>query len=286
MIIPQIAENLTRSGHLEIPDICPACGGRTRIQRMNDVETLYCTNPDCSAKKIKSFTLFVSRDALNIDGLSEATLEKFIAHGFIHTYADIFCLDRYREEIVTMDGFGEKSYANLMDSIAAASHTTLSRLIYSLGIPGIGAANARMICRTFQNDLEQIRTATEEELAGVDGIGAVLASSVAGYFADQKNTEALEQLLTHLEIEQEQPTDTAQQRFAGKTFVITGTVEHFANRSELKAYIENEGGKVTGSVTKKTDYLINNDTASASSKNKKAKELNIPILSEEEFLQL
>lgn len=285
MIIPQIAENHTRSGSLIIPDRCPACGQKTKIQKMNDVETLYCTNESCSAKKIKSFTLFASRDALNIEGLSEATLEKMIAHGFIHTYADIFELEKHRDEIVVMDGFGEKSYTNLTDSIKAASHTTLPRLLYSLGIPGIGAANAKMICREFQYDLDRIRAASEEALAEVDGIGEVLAGAVAGYFRDKENAENLDLLLSRLQIEQQQQ-ETAEQTFAGKTFVITGTVEHFANRSELKSYIESKGGKVTGSVTKKTDYLINNDTASGSSKNKKAKELNIPILSEDEFLKL
>ncbi|MDD6616423.1 MAG: NAD-dependent DNA ligase LigA [Lachnospiraceae bacterium] len=286
MIIPQIAENLTRSGNLAIPDICPACGKATRIQKMNDVETLMCTNPSCSAKKIKSFTLFVSRDALNIDGLSEATLEKFIAHGFIHTYADIFQLERYREEIISLDGFGEKSYQNLMESIHAAAHTTLSRLIYSLGIPGIGAANAKMICRSFQYDLERIRNAAPEALAEVDGIGEVLAGAVAEYFHNEENDEALELLLKELVLEQPQEENLTEQTLTGKTFVITGTVERFANRNELKAYIESKGGKVTGSVTKKTDYLINNDSASGSSKNKKAKELSIPIISEEEFLKL
>lgn len=245
-----------------------------------------CTNPSCSAKKIKSFTLFVSRDALNIDGLSEATLEKFIAHGFIHTYADIFQLERYREEIISLDGFGEKSYQNLMESIHAAAHTTLSRLIYSLGIPGIGAANAKMICRSFQYDLERIRNAAPEALAEVDGIGEVLAGAVAEYFHNEENDEALELLLKELVLEQPQEENLTEQTLTGKTFVITGTVERFANRNELKAYIESKGGKVTGSVTKKTDYLINNDSASGSSKNKKAKELSIPIISEEEFLKL
>ena len=286
MIIPQIADNLTRSGSLEIPDQCPACGGVAKIQKMNDVETLVCTNPSCSAKKIKSFTLFVSRDALNIDGLSEATLEKLIAHGFIHTYADIFHLERYREEIISLEGFGEKSYNNLVASIAAASHTTLPRLIYSLGVPGIGVANAKVICRRFQYDLDRIRNASQEALAEVDGIGEILASAVLMYFRDEENKRELDLLLKELEIEKPQAEDAPEQTLEGKTFVITGTVEQFANRNELKAYIESRGGKVTGSVTKKTDYLINNDAASGSSKNKKAKELNIPIISEDEFLKL
>ncbi len=286
MIIPQIADNLTRSGQVEIPEVCPACGSRTKIQSVRDVETLCCTNENCVAKKIKAFTLFVSRDALNIDGLSEATLEKFIAKGFIHSFADIFALEKYRDEIVEMEGFGEKSFANLMAGIETARHTTLPRLLFGLGIPGIGAANAKVLCRHFDHDLEKIRTATEEELSEIDGIGGVLAGAVVTYFQDKENIAGLDRLLSQLQIERPQPENESEQTLAGKTFVITGTVTHFANRNELKAYIESRGGKVTGSVTKKTDYLINNDTASSSSKNKKAKELNIPILSEEAFLEL
>ncbi len=286
MIIPQIADNLTRSGRIEIPAFCPACGKETKVQNVRGVETLYCTNEACVAKKIKAFTLFVSRDALNIDGLSEATLEKFIAKGFIHSFADIFLLEKHRDEIVEMEGFGEKSFANLMAGIESARHTTLSRLIFGLGIPGIGAANARMLCRHFRQDLTMIRAASVEELSEIDGIGEVLAGAVAAYFRDKENSANLERLLGQLQIESPQPENEEEQTLAGKTFVITGTVTHFANRNELKAYIESRGGKVTGSVTKKTDYLINNDTASSSSKNKKAKELNIPILSEEAFLAL
>ena len=286
MIIPQIADNLTRSGRIEIPEVCPACGSRTKIQSVRDVETLCCTNENCVAKKIKAFTLFVSRDALNIDGLSEATLEKFIAKGFIHSFADIFMLEKYQNEIVEMEGFGEKSFANLMAGIETARHTTLPRLLFGLGIPGIGAANAKVLCRHFDHDLDKIRTATEEELSEIDGIGGVLAGAVVTYFQDKENIAGLDRLLSQLQIERPQPENESEQTLAGKTFVITGTVTHFANRNELKAYIESRGGKVTGSVTKKTDYLINNDTASSSSKNKKAKELNIPILSEEAFLEL
>lgn len=285
MIIPQIAENLTGSGNVEIPAVCPACGGATMIRSVNDVETLYCTNSKCSAKKIKSFTLFVSRDAMNIEGLSEATLEKFIGHGYIHSFADIFHLDRHRDAIVEMDGFGEKSYANLMDSIERARQTTLPRLLYSLGIPNIGVSNAKLICRFFDYDLDRIRQSTAEELAEIEGLGDVIAASVVDYFAQADNSEALDLLLAELTIAPPQENQT-EQIFAGKTFVVTGSVTHFANRNELKAFIEERGGKVTGSVTKKTDYLINNDTASSSTKNKKAKELGIPILSEEDFLAL
>lgn len=285
MIIPQIAENLTGSGNVEIPAACPACGGATMIRSVNDVETLCCTNGKCSAKKIKSFTLFVSRDAMNIEGLSEATLEKFIGHGYIHSFADIFHLDRHRDAIVEMDGFGEKSYANLMDSIERARQTTLPRLLYSLGIPNIGVSNAKLICRFFDYDLDRIRQSTAEELAEIEGLGDVIAASVVDYFAQADNSEALDLLLAELTIAPPQENQT-EQIFAGKTFVVTGSVTHFANRNELKAFIEERGGKVTGSVTKKTDYLINNDTASSSTKNKKAKELGIPILSEEDFLAL
>ena len=285
MIIPQIAENLTCSGNIEIPDVCPVCGGKTVIRSVNDAETLYCTNEKCSAKKIKSFTLFVSRDGMNIEGLSEATLEKFIARTYIHTFADIFRLTKYREEIVEMEGFGEKSYTNLMESIERARHTTLPRLIYSLGIPNIGVANAKLLCKYFDYDLERMRNADEEEVASIEGLGEVIAAAVVSYFADETNQKNLDDLCLELSIEKPQESSQAQ-TFAGKTFVITGSVEHFANRNELKAFIEERGGKVTSSVSKKTDYLINNDTTSASSKNKKAGELGIPILSEEAFLAL
>ena len=285
MIIPQIAENLTRSGTIVIPKICPVCGGETQIRQMNDVKSLYCTNPDCQAKKIKSFSLLVSRDALNIDGLSEATLEKFIAAGFIHSYADIFHLDRHREAIVSMEGFGEKSYENLMAAVKKASHTNLVRVVYGIGVAGIGLANAKMLCRSFDYDFEQMRHATEEELTAVDGIGAVLADAWIAYFASEKNAKLVDDLLAELTIEKvSENTEAAV--FAGMTFVITGTVEHFANRKELQAAIEARGGKATGSVTAKTTYLINNDVTSNSSKNKKAKELGIPIISEQDFLNM
>ena len=285
MIIPQIAENLTRSGNIVIPERCPVCGGKTQIRQMNDVKSLYCTNPDCQAKKIKSFSLLVSRDALNIDGLSEATLEKFIAAGFIHSYADMFHLDRHKEAIVSMDGFGEKSYENLMAAVKKASHTNLVRVVYGIGVAGIGLANAKMLCRSFDYDFEKMRHATSEELTAVDGIGAVLADAWIAYFASAKNREAVDGLLAELTIENE-AENTKAAIFAGMTFVITGSVEHFANRKELQAAIEARGGKATGSVTAKTTYLINNDVTSNSSKNKKAKELGIPIISEQDFLNM
>ncbi len=287
MIIPQIAENLTRSGVRDIPKICPVCGGATEIQQVNDVKALYCTNPDCQAKKIKSFTLFVSRDALNIDGLSEATLEKFIGAGLISEYADIFHLDRHRDAIVEMEGFGVKSYENLIQAIEKASHTTLVRLVYGLGIAGIGLANAKVLCRRFGYDLDAMRHATEEELQEAEGIGAVLAQGWCRYFASEKNNGMVDRLLLELDLEKA-PEDAGEngQDLSGMTFVITGSVEHFANRKELQELIESKGGKATGSVTAKTTYLINNDVTSSSSKNKKARELGIPILSEEDFLKL
>ena len=284
MIIPQIAENLTRCGGIDIPAFCPACGGKTRIRRENDVETLHCENPDCPAKKIKAFTLFVSRDAMNVDGLSEATLEKFIARGFIHEFGDIFEIEKHREEIVSMEGFGQKSFDNLMDSVEKARHTTLPRVIYSLGIPNVGLANAKVICRHFDEDLEQLEKASAEEISAAGTIGPVIAGSVASWFENENNRKILDHLMPHLVLTKEMVS--SQSSITGKTFVITGSVEHFANRSELKSRIESMGGKVTGTVSAKTDYLINNDISSNSSKNKKAKELGIPVLTEEDFINL
>ena len=285
MIIPQIAQNLTRSGVKDIPAHCPVCGADTEIRKVNEVESLYCVNPQCEAKKIKSFTLFVSRDAMNLEGLSESTLEKFIAKGFIHEYADIFRLKRYRDEIVTMEGFGEKSYQNLMGSIEKARNTNIIRLIYSLGIPNIGVANAKMIAKAFSYDFDRVRHASVEELSEIEGVGDVIAQAFTSYFADEENNAHLEHLLSEITLEKV-ATEETEQIFEGKIFVVTGSVEHFANRNELKALIESKGGKVTGSVTAKTDYLINNDVTSNSSKNKKAKELSVPIISEEEFLSM
>lgn len=284
MIIPQIADDLTRSGVRDIPKICPVCGGKTEIRSLNDVKSLYCTNPECQAKKIKSFDLFVSRDALNIDGLSEMTLEKFIAAGFIHEFDDIFHLDRHRDAIVTMEGFGEKSYENLIAAAKTASHTTLPRLIFGLGIAGIGLANAKVICRHFDFNLDAMRKADAEELCAIDGIGGVLADAWVTYFKNDKNNEILDHLLADLTFTNEARSE--EQTLAGKTFVITGSVEHFANRKELQEKIESLGGKAAGSVSAKTSYLINNDVTSNSSKNKKARELGIPILSEEDFLKM
>lgn len=284
MIIPQIAENLTQSGNLPIPATCPVCGGETKIQNMNDTETLYCTNPECAAKKIKSFTLFVSRDALNMEGLSEATLEKFISMGFIHEYADLFHLAEHRDAIVDMEGFGEKSYANLMDSIDKARNTTLPRLIYGLGIANIGLVNAKMLCRHFDYDMDALQSAKEEELSDIEGVGDVIAGAFVSYMNNPANKEKIDHLLPELHLEKPE-SSTENQNLAGLSFVVTGTLNSFENRNALKEEIEKRGGKVTGSVTSKTECLINNDVTSSSSKNKKAKELNVPILSEEDFLQ-
>ncbi|MCI5806752.1 MAG: NAD-dependent DNA ligase LigA [Clostridium sp.] len=284
MIIPQVADNLTRSNDLEIPAVCPACGESTTLQDVNGVQSLYCMNPLCSAKQIKGFSHFVSRNAMNIDGLSDATLEKFISMGFLKDLSDIFHLNQHEEAIVEMDGFGQKSYDNLMKSIENARKVAMAKFIYSLGISGIGLANAKVIVSYFEKDFERIIHATEEELVAIDGIGEVLAKAFCDFFANPQRMQIVNELLAEITFEKEE--NDSEQTLEGKTFVITGSVERFANRNELKDYIEKLGGKVTGSVSKNTDYLINNDVTSNSSKNKKARELSIPILSEEEFVRI
>ena len=284
MIIPQISENLTKSGIDDLPKECPVCGHATEVKAENGIKTLYCPNSQCPAKHVKLFTLFVSRNGMNIDGLSEETLEKFIDAGYIKEFADIFYLDRYYEEIVATPGFGQKSYDNLMDSVEKARNVELSALIYSLGIPNIGSANAKLICKAFNNNIEKIRSASVEELIEIDGIGEIMAEKFCQYFADEDNIKKLDNLLKEVNIA-EPEENTTPQNMDGLTFVITGSVEHFANRNELKSYIEKHGGKVTGSVSAKTNYLINNDAMSASSKNKKAKQLGVEIITEEVFLE-
>ncbi len=284
MIIPQIADNLTGSDSVEIPCTCPVCGEKTEIQALNDVQTLYCMNAECPVKKIKSLTLFVSRDALNMEGLSEATLEKFVAEGFIKDYSDLFRLNRYKEQIVGMEGFGEKSYENLIESIETARNTTLPRLIYALGIGNIGVAMAKLVCRHFDYDLDVMRNATEEEVSQIEGVGDVIAGTFCSYFNDTVKMQSLDELLKEVTLEKPEVGADAE-KLKGKTFVVTGSVNHFNGRNELKEIIESMGGKVAGSVSAKTECLINNDTTSTSSKNKKAKELNIPILSEEAFME-
>ena len=285
MIIPQISENLTMSDTLEIPSVCPVCGGQTQIRREVDTEVLICTNPDCTAKKIKSFAHFVSRNAMNIEGLSEMTLEKFIGRGFIHNFADIYHLEDFRSQIEEMEGFGRRSYENLAASIMRSRKTTLSRVLYAVGIVGIGTANARLICDHYQNDLQAVLEASADDLGEIEGIGPVLAASVSDFLKDEKNREKLNALLSELEIEAPQGNDRPQV-LSGKTFVITGKVYKFENRDALKDYILKLGGKAAGSVSSNTDYLINNDVTSTSGKNKKAKQLGVPIISEDEFLAM
>ncbi len=285
MIIPQIARNLTKSGVKDIPERCPVCGGKTEVRQVANAKALYCTNPECQAKHVKAFALFVSRDALNIEGLSEATLEKFISLGYIREFADIFHLDRYQEEIQSLEGFGEKSYRNLAASAEKARSTTLPRVIYALGIANIGLANAKVICKEFGYDVEAMLEATEEQLNEIPGVGGVIAKAFVDYFASGRHVKQFRDLLKELVIPEE-AREEGKQIFAGVNFVITGSVEHFANRGEIKELIESLGGKVTGSVTSKTNYLINNDVTSTSSKNKKANDLGIPIISEESFLRM
>lgn len=287
MIIPQVAENFTKSGNLPYPEHCPACGGKTEVKMTNDVKVLFCTNPLCSAKKIKLFAHFVSRDAMNVDGLSEATLDKMIEKGYLKELPDLFHLSQYADEIKEMEGFGQKSCDNLLASIEKSRTVLMPNFLYSLGILNIGLANAKLICKKMEYDLNRIRQASMEELVAIDGIGEVIAGTLIDYFENEHNKKILELLLKEVKIEIPEVSSAAEgQKLEGKTFVITGSVYHFKNRNEVKAKIEELGGKVTGSVTGKTDYLINNDNMSSSSKNKKAKELEIPIITEEEFLQM
>lgn len=285
MIIPQVAENLTRSGTARPPDKCPVCGSDTVIEDDNGVETLHCPNPECPAKRIKAFTHFVSRNAMNIEGLSEATLERLVDEGMVREFADLFDLGKWRDRIVTMEGFGEKSFDNLTAAAEKASHTTPARLLFGLGIPNIGVANARMIARECGDDWDRICSLTEEELTAIDGIGAVMASGYVKFFHDGEKLKLLSHLMPKLELVKESDEGRSDQ-LAGLTFVITGKVEHFDNRDALKAAVEKAGGKTSSAVSSKTDYLINNDISSGSSKNRKAKELGIPIITEEEFLKM
>ena len=284
MIIPQIAENLTASDTLEIPAICPVCGGATEIRQVNEGQFLYCTNEACDAKKIKLFSLFVGRDGLNIDGLSEATLEKFIAKGFLHEFSDLYHLDRYQDEIISMEGFGQKSYDKLMQAVETSRKTTLPKVVYGLGIAGVGLATAKLVCRHFDYDYSAMAKASVEELNEIEGVGDVIAQAFVTYFAEEKNRAMVDRLLAELEIQTER-ADAAAQTLTGKVVVITGSLELYENRNALKEAIEAKGGKVTGSVTAKTTYLINNDITSTSSKNKKAKELGVPIVTEKEFAE-
>ena len=284
MIIPQVYENLTKSNTEKVPKICPACGKDTTIKKDNESKVLLCTNPDCQVKHIKQYALMASRDALNIDGLSESTLEKFLSKGFIKSDSDLFHLDKFKDEIINMDGFGKRSYEKLISALDEAKNTTVSRFLYSLGISGIGSANAKMIAKYFDNDIDRIISASKDDLLEIEGIGEVLANSIADFFRSEKNIENVESLRKILKFEKEESGGV--DKLSGKVCVITGSLQHFSNRNELKELIEKNGGKVSGSVSSKTNYLINNDTASNSSKNKKAKELGVEIISEEDFLKL
>ncbi len=285
MIIPQIAENLTRSGTAVIPDRCPACLMPTRVRAQYSAETLVCENPDCPAKRIKSFTQFCSRDAMNIEGLSEQTLEKLVSRGFIREWADIYRVGDHAEDIEEMEGFGELSCANLLASIEKSRDTQLSRFLYAIGIPGIGVALSKVLARHFDGDFERVASADIEELSSIDGVGDIMAADIRAFFDDEKKLHAVRRALDHLRLEKENTVDDSSP-ISGLTFVVTGSVNSFSGRSELKRYIEDRGGKVTGSVTSKTDYLINNDVNSTSSKNKKAAELGVKVISEETFLEM
>ena len=284
MIIPQLSGNLTRSGNVQIPDTCPVCGGRTQIKDLDGTKTLYCTNPDCIAKHVKRFSHFVSRDALNIEGLSESGLLKLIGIGAVRTFADLFRLDRHRDAIMEMEGFGKKSYDNLAGSAERASHTTPARLLYGLGVQGIGTANSNLIARACRNSWDEMVSLDEEALTDIDGVGPVMARDYVKYFADEDNRAVIADLLTVLTLDESY--EAAGTVLEGKTFVITGSLEHYANRKDLKAEIEAEGGKVAGSVSAKTDYLITNDPGSGSAKNRAARELGVAIITEEDIIEM
>ncbi len=284
LLIPQISENITQSNNIEIPEKCPVCGEITEIRQLNEGKTLYCTNPNCKAQLVHSLEHFTSRDAANIEGMSEATIEKFVEKEFLKDYTDLYELSRYEEEIKSMEGFGEKSYQKLIKSIENSKKIQLPNFIYALGISNVGLSNAKLLCKQYDYDLEKIKTASEEELIEIEGFGEVIAYEIHKYFNNEKNLELLNKVLSKLDIQKEEIEQD--NKFAGMTFVITGDTNHFKNRKELQAEIERLGGKVSSSVSSKTSYLINNDNTSNSSKNKKAKELNIPIITEEEFLKM
>jgi len=274
----------SRTGNIKVPSECPVCGRKTSIHEENDVKVLVCENEECLAKKIKSIAHFVSRDAMNIDGLSEATIEKLVAKGFLHGLAGLFNLEKYKDEITQMEGFGKRSFEKLVQAAENAKKTTTARFVYSLGIPNIGLSNAKMICKYMDNDFNKVRNASPEELVEIDGIGEVIAEAFASFFAKPENNKTIDELLKVIEFEKEE-INTATEDMAGMNFVVTGKVNIFANRNAVKELIEARGGKVTGSVTSKTNFLINNDIMSNSSKNKKAKELDVPIITEEDFIE-
>ena len=284
MIIPQISQNLTGSGSLPIPSVCPVCGGEARIEKDNDSEVLRCVAPDCPAKQLKAYVHFVERDAMNIEGLSEATIEKLIAAGLIHEFADVYALTEKREELLGLEGFKDRAADKLIAAIDKSRNTTMARVLNAVGIPGIGLANAKLIAKHFDEDAQALKTADKDELSAIEKVGPVLAEAFYAYMHDTDKLRIFDDLLSKLNIEKT-VTDASTQTLTGKTFVITGSLEHFANRNELKAKIEELGGKVAGSVSKKTECLINNDIASTSGKNKEAKALGIRIISENDFIK-
>lgn len=286
MIIPQIAENISKSNNIEIPAHCPVCTGETRIEMVKDAKVLYCTNPNCEAKRAKAFVHFVGRDAMNIQGFSEASIEKFINNELMHDFVDLYYLHQHEEAIKELEGFGQKSYDNIMASIKASRTVGLANFIYALGIEQVGINNAKLICNHFNYDIKKIMEASEEELVSIDGIGPIIAHSFNNYFSLKENKELVERLINELEFLIPETNKAVESPIANKTFVITGKVAQFKNRKELGEYIESLGAKVVASVSGNTDYLINNDIASTSSKNKRAKELGVPIISEEEFMNI
>lgn len=285
MIIPQIAENKTRSGMVPCPEKCPVCSANTCVKQENEVKVLVCNNPDCQAKQVKTFVHFMSRDAMNVEGLSEATIEKLIGKGIVKELADLFSLQNYKDVIVEMEGFGNKSFENMVASIERARTVSMPQFIYSLGISNIGLSNAKLICKAYENDLDRMINAKIEELIEIDGIGQVIAETFCAYMSKEKNIKIINNLRKEMQFKNVEVNEE-EQSMVGLQFVITGSVEKFSNRKELKAYIEDRGGKVTGTVSSKTNYLINNDSQSNSSKNKKAKELGVSVLTEEQFLEL
>ena len=281
MIIPQIGDNLTKSGNIELPSHCPVCDGTTEIELMTGTKVLTCTNPNCLAKQVKRFSLFVSRDALNIEGLSEQTLLKFIGLGYIKSFADIFRLESHRDEIVELDGFGKKSYDKLSSSIEKARHTVPTRILVALGIPGVGVTTAAQIARACENKWAKISSLSYDELIAINGIGEVMARDYESFFADEHNKSVVLDLVDELDIDESY--EKAGEALSGEIFVITGSLEHYKSRTELKKEIEAQGGKVAGSVSKNTSYLVTNNPESGSSKNKAAAELGVKIITEDEI---
>jgi len=287
MIIPQIAENFTKSGSAAPPSNCPVCDSETAIQEENDTKTLHCTNPNCRARVVRTITHYASRDAVNIEGFSQQTVEKFIELGFLSNLSDIYKLAEYKDDIINLKGFGTKSFANLINAIEKSKHVHLANFIYGLGIDNVGLAGAKLLCRNFGYDFAKIRHACEEDFANIEGFGPKIAEGLFKYLQNPENNKIIDAALANLDFaEEEIVTADEETPVFGKTFVITGDLNHYANRKELQEYIESMGGKAAGSVSKKTDYLINNDNTSESSKNKKAKELGVTIITEDQFIEL